>query len=126
MSQKAGMQVDWAGIEATVQLYFDGLYHSDVEGLKKAFHPCAQVIGHFQGPFAVMSLDDFLGIVGGTPAPSESGEAYDMKIVLVDQVAEAALVKVEDLYMGLRFTDYLTLMKVDGTWRIINKAYRHE
>ena len=126
MSQKMGMQVDWAGIEEAIQLYFDGLYHSDVEKLKQAFHPSAQVIGHFQGPFAVMSLDDFLGVVGGTPPPSESGEAYDMKIVMVDQVAEEAVVKVEDLYMGLRFTDYLTLMKIDGTWKIINKAYRHE
>jgi hypothetical protein len=49
-----------------------------------------------------------------------------MRIVMVDQVAEEAFVKVEDLYMGLRFTDYLTLMKVDGTWKIVNKAYRHE
>ncbi len=126
MSEKKGIQVDWAGIENAVQLYFDGLYHSDVERLRKAFHPSAQVIGHYQGQFAVMSLDDFLGIVGGTPAPSASGEAYDMRIVMMDQVAEEAFVKVEDLYLGLRFTDYLTLMKVDGTWRIINKAYRHE
>ena len=126
MSQKTGMQVDWSGIEEAVQLYFDGLYDSDVEKLKKAFHPKAQVIGHFKGQFAVMGLEDFLGFVANTPAPSGSGESYDMRIVLVDQTADEAFVKVEDLYLGLRFTDYLTLMKVDGTWKIINKAYYHE
>ena len=62
----------------------------------------------------------------GRARRKEDSEAYDMKIVMVDQVAEEAVVKVEDLYMGLRFTDYLTLMKIDGTWKIINKAYRHE
>ncbi len=30
-------------IQQTVQYYFDGLYHSDIEKLNKAFHPNAQI-----------------------------------------------------------------------------------
>ena len=126
MPKKIGMQEDWPDMEKVVQLYFDGLYDSDVEKLKKAFHPEARVVGHFKGRFAVMTLDDFLGIVGNTPAPSGSGESYEMSIALVDQTGNEAFVKVKDLYLGLHFTDYLTLMKIDGTWQIIHKAFYHD
>ena len=126
MPQKFGMQMDWSDIDEVVQLYFDGLYDSDVEKLRKAFHPKAQVIGHFKGQFSVMSLDDFLGFVANTPPPSKSGESYEMSIILVDQTGIEAFVKVEDLYLGLHFTDYLTLMKIDGAWKIINKAFYHD
>jgi hypothetical protein len=37
-----------------------------------------------------------------------------------------AMAKVAVLYEGLRFTDYLTLVKFDDNWKIINKAYHHE
>ncbi|CAB1061150.1 hypothetical protein D1BOALGB6SA_5923 [Olavius sp. associated proteobacterium Delta 1] len=32
-------------IQQTNQFCFDGLYHSDVGKIKKAFHPSSQVIG---------------------------------------------------------------------------------
>jgi hypothetical protein len=113
-------------IQQTVQHYFDGLYHSDVEKLKKAFHPNSQIIGHFQGTLVFNSLEQFLGFVKGTPAPSESGEAYDMKIVSIDVTGGEANVKVEDLYCGFRFTDYLSLLNIDGDWVIVNKTFYHE
>ena len=113
-------------IAKTVDLYFQGLYHSDVEKLKIAFGPQARVVGTFQGNPADFSLDEFLGIVGQTPAPSGQGEAYDMRIVSVDVTGDVALVKVEDLYLGLRFTDYLTLYEKDGGWIIIHKAFYHQ
>jgi hypothetical protein len=102
------MPADTELIQQTVQHYFDGLYHSDVEKLEKAFHPNAQVIGHFQGTLM------------------ESGEAYDMEIVSIDQTGEEAVAKVADLYLGFRFTDYLSLLKVDGNWVIVNKTFYHE
>ena len=113
-------------IQKMVQYYFDGFYHSDVEKLKKAFHPNSQVIGYFDGSLTFDSLDGFLEFVKATPAPSESGEEYDMKIVSIDVTANEAVAKVANLYLGLQFTDYLSLLKVDGNWVIVNKMYYYE
>lgn len=113
-------------IQQTVQYYFDGLYHSNVDKLKKAFHPNAQVIGHFQGNLVFNSLEQFLEFVKTTPAPSESGEEYDMKIVSIDVTGDGSVAKVADLYLGLRFTDYLSLLKIDSRWVIVNKVFHHE
>lgn len=113
-------------IQQTVQYYFDGLYLSDIEKLKKAFHPNAQVIGYFQGTLLFNSLEQFLEFVKATPAPSESGEKYDMRIVSVDMTGNEAVTKVADLYLGFRFTDYLSLLNIDGNWVIVNKTFYHE
>jgi hypothetical protein len=113
-------------IKQTVQYYFDGLYHSDVEKLKKAFHPNSQIIGYFDGALLFESFEGFLGFIKATPAPSESGEKYDMKIVSIDLTGTEAVVKVEDLYLGFRFTDYLSLLNIDGSWVIVNKMFYHE
>ena len=113
-------------IQQTIQHYFDGLYHSDVEKLGRAFHPRAQVMGFFNGNLSILSLGQFTDFVKATPPPSENGEAYDMKIVSMDITGNEAVVKVEDLYLGLRFTDYLSLLRIDNNWVIVNKVYHHE
>ena len=114
-------------IEGTVRDYFQGMYHSDVERLRKAFHKTAVLVGYFNGKFTRIPLEDWLGMIGKTPAPGDSGEPYDMNIVSADLKENVAVVKVADLYLGLRFTDYLTLMKLeDGGWKIVHKAFHHE
>ena len=113
-------------IQKTIQLYFDGLYYSDVDKINKAFHPSSQVMGFFDGNLSMLSLEQFAELVKSTPAPSENGEAYDMKIVSMDITGNEAVVKVEDLYLGLRFTDYLSLLKIENEWVIVNKVYYYE
>jgi hypothetical protein len=113
-------------IEETVQLYLDGLYYGDVEKLKLAFHPTASVAGYFKGVPSLVPLDAFLKRVSERKSPKESGEVYDMRIASIDTKGQVGFVKVEDLYIGLRFTDYLALYKVDGKWRIICKGYHHD
>ena len=113
-------------IRQTVQFYFDGMYNSDVETLRKAFHPTAALMGYYDGTLAHIPLENWLEMVKERPAPSKSGEEYDMKLVSMDVTENVASVKVKDLYLGLRFTDYLHLMKVDGNWLIVNKMFHHE
>jgi protease I len=58
--------------------------------------------------------------------PVEDGEVFDMRIVATDVTGRTATVKVALLYATMRFTDYLTLMQIEGTWRIVNKSYHHD
>jgi hypothetical protein len=52
-----------------------------------------------------------------------SGEVFDMVIVSTDVTGPTAQVKVSELYAGLRYTGYLSLMMVDEDWKIVNKLY---
>ena len=113
-------------IGRTIQDYFDGMHLGDTTRLRRAFHPDAYLFGYYQGSFSRFSLEDWMTEVESTPKPAESGEAFDMRIVSTDVTGRVAMVKVAVLYEGLRFTDYLTLMKFDDDWKIINKAYHHE
>src|SRR4051812_9319690 len=117
---------DVEDIHAVVHEYFDGLYRMDEPRLRGAFHPDACLFGHLRGKFTRSTLDQWLGRIGAQPAPSESGEPFDMRIVSTDVTGDAATVKVAELYRNLRFTDYLTFLRLDGRWRIVNKAYHHE
>jgi len=113
-------------ISQTVEDYFQGMYHSDTDRLAKAFHSDSFLTGYYQGNFSRFSVGDWLEMVKQTPPPADQGEAYDMKIVSTDITENVAVVKVRDLYMGLWFTDYLTLINVEDSWKIINKTFHHE
>ena len=113
-------------IGQTVQLYFEGMHRGDTQRLRQAFRPDACLDGYYQGEYARLSLDEWLAEVEGLPKPSEQGEPFDMCIVAIDVSGRIAAVKVVVLYLGLRFTDYLSLVQFEASWRIVHKAYRHD
>lgn len=117
---------EFQAISATTQDYFEGMYHRNVDRLRQAFHPKACLFGHYKGTFLRISLDQWLEMVEDGPSPADSGEAFDMHIVSSDIDGTAASVKVIDVVHGVRYTDYLTMIKIDGQWKIVNKAYRHD
>ncbi len=123
MAQNAS---DLESISQTIHLYFEGMYHSDTEKLKRAFHPQASLYGYLEGELVIIPLDNWLAHVRGVPAPVENGEEYDMKIVSTDVTGAVAVVKVADLYLGKRFTDYLSLVKAEDHWLIVNKVFHYD
>ena len=118
--------VDIQRIRQTVQLYFEGMYHSDVDKLRKAFHPSAALMGYYSGNLAHIPLEKWLEMVAARPAPAKNGEEYNMRLVSLDLTENVAAVKVKDLYLGLWFTDYLSLLKIEDEWFIVNKIFHHE
>ena len=116
---------DIATIQAVIQTYFDSMYHSDPALVEQAFHEKAAIAGHLDGRALWLSRADFAGFVGNTPAPAKTGEVYDMKIVSLSVNGDTAVAVVRDLYLGKRFTDTLSLLRMDGRWAIANKVFTH-
>ena len=113
-------------VRAVVDDYFQGLYHGDVEKLRSAFHQNARIVGYREGTYTDLARDQWLERVSSRPIPSEKGESFDMRIESIDLTGAVGVVKVRDLYTGLQFTDYLSVMKIEGRWLIMNKVFHHD
>ncbi len=117
---------DLLAIGETMQDYFEGMHRGDTALLRKAFHPDACLFGYYDNAYSRITREEWIAEVEAMAKPSESGEAFDMRIVATDITGPTAVVKVVVLYVGQRYTDYLTLMQFGGAWAIINKSYHHD
>jgi hypothetical protein len=113
---------DRQAIEAVVHLYVEGMTFANEAALRKAFHPKCAVIGHYERSVEWSTRDEFIAaIVAEGSAPP--GTQPHMDIQTLDVIGDAASVRVSDDFAGMRFTDYLSMLKIDGRWTIVNKLY---
>ena len=107
-------------IETTVQFYIEGAKSGKGDDMKPAFHTDATIFGYigddlFAGP--IQKLFDW---------NDENGPANELeaRITSINVVGTIANVRLElDNWTGHKFTDFFTLLKVDGTWKIMNKVF---
>lgn len=114
---------DEEAIKAVIKLYFMGTYHGDAAELRKAYHPDVQIFGSIGGKHLHWSLSDFIARVTEKPTAAEKNEKYDKEILTIDRTSDIAMVKARVSAAGLHFTDYITLMKIDGRWWIRCKCF---
>ena len=123
-SSKPGAELD--ALRAVTQDYLDGMIYVDEAKLRRAFHPKCLIVGHFRGRLEYDPLDDFVASMKkeGGPPP---GTPYFAEIVSIDIAGDTAVVKSTNDYLGVRFTDFLTMLKDEGRWVIVNKVfYAHD
>ncbi len=107
-------------ITKTLQHYIDGTRSGKGDDMKPAFHKDATIFGYagadlFGGP--IQQLFDW---------SDENGPAAELqtRIASIDLVDTVATVRLElNNLGGYRYTDLLTLLKVDGEWKIISKVF---
>lgn len=113
-------------ISAVVHLYVDGMAFANEGALRKAFHPNASIVGNSEGGAVEwLTRDAFIATVATQgPAPPETQPLMEVEMIHITD--DAASVKVVDEFAGARYSDYLSLLKIDGRWLIINKVWhRH-
>jgi hypothetical protein len=116
-----------AAIEAVVQTYLDGLHEGDTEKLAAAFHPASELRSEKDGQLAELKRDAWLEAVRSRPNPKAKGLPRHDRILAIDLAGpELAVVKLNCAIPPRFFTDVLVLLKLEGGWRIVSKAFRTE
>ena len=114
-------------VAALLQMYVDGLYHSDTQRLRQVFHPDAIYATASEGALRSMRMDAYFPMVDQRPSPASKGDARYDRILSIEFVGPVtAMAKVECAILPRHFTDLLTLVKVDGRWQIIAKVFHVE
>lgn len=112
-------------IESAIQHYFDGIYLGDVAKLKMVFHQQGLLFGDIKGDPYFKTAIDYIEGVGNRKSPKELGEDFLMKIESVELLGNHAVVKAHLPMLGFNYYDFLSLSKVNGNWKIVNKLFSH-
>ena len=106
------------------QAYFDAFYTSDIEQMRAVFHPGARLFSYEAGVLQDEGLEDYLKRVAARPSPASLGQPRHDAILLVDQAGpELAMIKSQAARLPRVYTDYITLLKIDGHWRVMSKTF---
>lgn len=107
-----------------LRAYIRGHATGDPAHFHEAFLPTAHVEGVRDGAFVSWPLDAYCALFQGRPAPDEPTRSR--RIDSVDVHGTVATATMTLSHGADTFTDVFLLVRVDGGWRIANKAYhRH-
>jgi hypothetical protein len=110
-----------AAIRETIQHYFQGHATGNGEHFRKAFHPDAKLFFIRDGKLTQWTSEEYIARASGKPAADEAQRKR--RIDSIDISGNAAVVKVTLEYPNVVFTDYMSMLKMDGQWKIVNKTF---
>ena len=99
------MDTDASALRSLAQTYFDAAYEMDADKFASIFHPSSSVTKVTEdGTVGVTPIATWLAAVRNIKAPKQQGFERDDQIVSIDVERE------------------LALLKVSGTWKIVQKV----
>jgi hypothetical protein len=114
----------FAAVTGVLGTYFDGLYHADIEKLGIAFHPKAIYATADETPLLYRTMDEYFPVVEKREAPASRNEPRRDVIETIEFAGEnTAFARVRCSIGTKDFIDFLTLVRTDGTWRIMAKIF---
>lgn len=117
-------QREEAAVRAAIEHYFRAHATGLGEHHRKVFHPEAKLFWINEGKFTQRTSEEYIAGSPGRPAPDEAQRKRTIE--MIDITGDAAVVKLVLDYPNAKLTDYMSLLKIDGEWRIVNKIFTRE
>ena len=113
-----------AAVRVPLENYIKGHETGDAEFMKKAFHTEGNLIWIRDGKYTTRSFAEYIAGMSGKPAADEAKRKRS--IDAIDVVGNAAVARITLDYPTTKFIDYMTLLKINGEWKIVNKSFYAE
>lgn len=115
---------DKDAVRIPLENYIKGHATGDGEYMRKAFHTEGNLIFIRDGNFTTRSFNEYISGFTGKPAADEASRKR--MIESVDVSGNAAAAKIILDYPTTRFVDYMSLLKINGEWKIVAKIFYAE
>jgi len=108
-----------------VQLYVDGVAKGDAAKLEQAFTDGAWMFGTIGGQRFDMPVSEMIKLIVDKPADVDG--TFTATVRTLEEEGDAAVVAVEEqnFWGTLSFVDYFSVVRIDGSWKIVNKVFAH-
>jgi hypothetical protein len=108
-------------VMAPVKRYIQAYKTGDSEHLAAVFHNEAKIMSSTKDQFKALTLKRFIESFNHLNAKGEV--MFSNTIQSVDATGNVAVAKVIFNYPSSTITDYLSLIRIDGAWKVVNKAF---
>ena len=112
---------DYEDVVETVKKYVEGLRIGSVATISNAFHNDAVMYGYTNGRLLGGPIDNLYDFI------EKNGTAPDIKthldVLAITPTTAVVRVDMEKDAIGANYTDFHTLIKINGNWQIIAKVY---
>lgn len=113
-----------AAVRSALEHYMLGHATGQGEHFRKIFHPDAKLFAVRDGKYWQLTSEEYIARAAGKPAADEPQRKR--AIESIDITGNAAVAKIVLDYPAVKFTDYMSLLKIDGEWKIVNKTFYAE
>jgi Putative lumazine-binding len=113
-----------AAARVPLEDYIKGHETGKGDFMRKAFYTDAKIMAFRDGKLVNLTVEEFASRFNGQPAADESQRKR--RIDSVEITGNAGIGKITLEYPTVTFTDYMSLLKIDGTWKIVNKVFHAE
>ena len=110
-----------AAARKPLEQYIKGHQTGKADVMRAAFHSTARLQWMDNGKYTERPLEEWLSGFRGTPPPDEAQRKR--RIVSVQVFGDSGVGVIELDYPNVLIYDYMSLLKVDGEWKIVNKIF---
>ena len=117
-------EAEAAAARVPLESYINAHATGNPDYIRKAFFPDAKIMAFRDGKLLNLSVEEFASRFSGKPAADESQRKR--RIDSLDITGNAGVARIVLDYPDATLTDYMSLLKVDGEWKIVNKVFNAE
>lgn len=122
-----GQSSEKDAVRIPLENYIKAHATGDPSFARKAFYAEGNMTSVRNGQYVTESFDAFIKrAFTGKPAVDEELRKDRRTIEAIDISGNAAVAKIVLDYPAVRFVDYMTLLKINGEWKIVNKSFYAE